>query len=358
MTSPQSTRRLHFFDNLRAALTLLVVAHHACQAYGPGTLAWPVRSLGQWPALGAFLSVSAAFFMGLFFFIAGYLTEGSYERKGARRYLRDRFVRLGVPLLVMALAVHLPARWIMSGSPPFWGYLTGVYMQDGLTMVGHLWFLCHLLVYALAYVAYRRWAGPDRAVTAEPLPPPGHKGIALYALALAVVGGIVRVGFPIDRWITVGFVPVEVAHWPQYVSLYLLGIVAWRNDWLRRLETRVGMIWLGVGVLAAAAGGWWPRGAAYGALWEALVCVGLCVGLLTLARERLDTRRGIWPFLAGGAYGVYLVHVAVVVACQLILELYPLRTITRLSITFGVGVVGSYAIAYVLQDLPGLRRLL
>lgn len=339
---------------------MLVVVHHASQAYGPFNAVWPVRALmGVWPELGALQAVNASFFMGLFFVISGYLTEGSYERKGARRFLRDRFVRFGVPTVAMVFAVHLPARWIMSGSPPFWGYLLKVFLRDALTMVGHLWFLVHLLVYALAYVAYRQGCAPRGAATSLRRPPPGHRAIALYVLGLSVVGGLVRIGYPINHWVTVAWiVPVEVAHWPQYISMYLLGIMAWRGDWLERFDGRVGWVWLAIGAVAGVTGWWWPHTGVTMVIWETLVCAGLCVGLLTLFRERFDTDRGAWPIIAGGAYGVYLVHVAVVVACQLVFELYPMSTLMRFVASSVVGVIVSYAIVFVLDGVPVVRRAL
>lgn len=68
-----SVTRCHYLDNLKVLLTVLVVFHHAGQAYGDGG-AWPYSpSLSHeyvgW--LGNFFPVNAAFFMGLFFFDFG-----------------------------------------------------------------------------------------------------------------------------------------------------------------------------------------------------------------------------------------------------------------------------------------------
>ena len=41
--------------------------------------------------------------MGFFFLLAGYFTPASYERKGAGAFLTDRFVRLGIPLIMPTL---------------------------------------------------------------------------------------------------------------------------------------------------------------------------------------------------------------------------------------------------------------
>ena len=93
------TTRLAFLDNLKIGLTALVIAHHAGQAYGPTGGQWPIFSPERSPVLGPFFGVNAAFFMGLFFLISGYFLPRAYDHKGAVTFLKDRFRRLGIPLL-------------------------------------------------------------------------------------------------------------------------------------------------------------------------------------------------------------------------------------------------------------------
>ncbi len=45
--------------------------------------------------------------MGCLFLISGYFTPGSYDRKGPKRFPKDRLLHLGIPLLVfLALAMR------------------------------------------------------------------------------------------------------------------------------------------------------------------------------------------------------------------------------------------------------------
>ena len=63
-----------------------------------------------------------------------------------------------------------------------------------------------------------------------------------------------RIWYPIDVWVPLFYViPAEVAHLPQYVALFAVGILAYRGDWLNKFSTRSGMIWLGIGLFAAVA---------------------------------------------------------------------------------------------------------
>ena len=73
--------RQHYLDHLKVALTGLVITHHASQAYAPWGGAWPIYNLTRSAVLAPFHAVNAAFFMGHFFLISGYLVPGAYDRK-------------------------------------------------------------------------------------------------------------------------------------------------------------------------------------------------------------------------------------------------------------------------------------
>ncbi|HQC99896.1 MAG TPA: hypothetical protein PK306_29725, partial [Aquabacterium sp.] len=70
--------RLAGFDRLRTVLTVLVIAHHTAITYG-GSGGWFYREVrdGGAPlslAFTLFCSINQAFFMGLFFLLAGYFS--------------------------------------------------------------------------------------------------------------------------------------------------------------------------------------------------------------------------------------------------------------------------------------------
>jgi glucan biosynthesis protein C len=89
--------RLACLDALRVAIIMMVIVDHAAQAYGPTGGASPVHDRAHSDWFRPFLTVNAAVGLGLLFLLAGYLVPRSYDRKGARRFLADRWARLGVP---------------------------------------------------------------------------------------------------------------------------------------------------------------------------------------------------------------------------------------------------------------------
>ena len=68
--------------------------------------------------------------MGFLFFLGGLFVPSSYDRKGAARFLRDRFIRLGVPSLLFMLVVHpftgqfLLHWWKNDFANGYWRYIT------------------------------------------------------------------------------------------------------------------------------------------------------------------------------------------------------------------------------------------
>lgn len=371
--------RLLWIDAVRGGLALLVVLHHAGQPYGPGG-DWPVLEAVRDSVLGPFFAVNASFFMGLFFLISGAFLPGAYDRKGGAAFLRDRALRLGAPLLFFGLAVFGPIAFLEhrqeGGHRGFWGFFLQDYLGGRGVEIGHLWFLAHLLVYAVAYAAWRRVGGRRAASLGAGWPMPGNRALLLFALALATVTYAVRLRFPIDRWDRLlGVVPAEVAHLPQYAGLVVVGILAARGDWLRRFPTATGMAWLRVGLAAAgviyayalpfgdrlpsifAEGGAGWR-AALRSGWEALLCVGLCAGLLVLARERLERPGRAWRLLAENAYSVYVMHIWVVVALQFGLVGVGLPPLVKFALVSLAGIPLSIAVSALILRLPGARRLL
>jgi hypothetical protein len=367
--------RLVFVDALRVAIVAMVIAHHAAQAYGPTGGAWPVTDEAQSDWFRPFYTVNAAVGLGLLFFVAGYFVPGSCDRKGSRRFLRDRWRRIGVPLVIFAVGVHLPFVYLLQSGPAPGDFVRSLYEGGWFLVYLHLWFLGHLLLYSVLYVAWRRLSrragGSDR-----PLPPPNHLALATFLLGLAVVTWIVRWWFPIDDWEPLFFVlAAEPAHLPQYLSLFTVGILAYHGDWLRRLPDAVGWVWLGIGVTASvgmytlqglapdrwddlvASGGLnWPS--LVRATWESLLCVSLSAGLIVLFRTLFHRPRRLLAGMATASYAAYILHLWIVLAIQAGIEGSEPPAVAKFIVVAGLGIGLSFGIGHLSGKVPGLRFVL
>jgi glucan biosynthesis protein C len=368
-----ATTRVAFLDKLKVGLTALVIAHHAGQAYGPTGGQWPIFSPERSPLLGPFFAVNAAFFMGLFFLISGYFVPHAFDRKGAVTFLSDRLRRLGIPLLFWGLLVTGPLLYFSPDAPrSLWQFLSYLYPNKVPFLFAHLWFVAHLLVYAVGYAVWCQLTRHARFTSLANMPLPTHRRLLTYTLLLGLATAFVRIWYPIDRWVTLLAVPAEIAHLPQYLSLFVLGIIAYRGDWLRRLPAAMGMTWLGIGVTAAAAryayslGGWRWLPAFQEAIdglvwctWEAFICVGLSVGFLALFRERFNAQPGrLLSAMAGAAYAAYIVHVIVVLGIQAGLAPVSLPPFAKFVLVSLAGTTLSFGIGHWLRQLPGAKQVL
>jgi peptidoglycan/LPS O-acetylase OafA/YrhL len=364
--------RLAFADALRVAVIVFVIVHHAARAYGPTGGEWTIHHPTVIEGLRAFFVVNVSFGLGLLFLLAGYFVPGSYERKGARRFLKERLARIGVPLAVFTLGVHLPVVYLSRSRPPIGEFVHWLYQSGWLPLYWHLWFLGHLLLYSAAYAAWR-WTAP-RQRPSKPLPLPGHASILGFAAVLALVIFVVRLRYPVDRWVPLFWVlAAEPAHLPQYVSLFAVGALAARGDWLRRLPTRVGLTWLFAGLLAAAgayvlsalgpwdalmAGGGPTLSSLARSAWEALLSVGLSVGLIVLLRELVRRPHRLVDGMARDSYPAYMLHIPVVVGLQAGAEGLDLPVGVLFALVAVAAVLLAFGIGHVAGKTPGLRVIL
>ncbi|MFE6764536.1 acyltransferase family protein [Streptomyces sp. NPDC057689] len=198
----------------------------------------------------------------------------------------------------------------------------------------HLWFIQNLLAYTVLYLVSSR-AGRlaqclrryGRVQVARPAP--RHRALLGLTAVIAAATFLVRLRYPLDEWVPVlDFLQVEPARVPQYAAFFVLGVLAYRYDWLEEFDARVGCVWLSGGlagvtvlfVIGADADCFGPGGfsgpALVWAAYDSALCVSLCLGLLTVFRETVTRSSRLSAELAADSYGVYILHVPLVVAVQ------------------------------------------
>ncbi|WP_413250152.1 acyltransferase family protein [Sinomonas flava] len=366
--------RLVYLDVLRVLIVGMVIVHHAAQAYGPTGGFWPVTDAATSDLFRPFYTVNAAVGLGLLFLIAGFFTPRSCDRKGARRFLRERWVRIGIPLAFFIVAVNVPLVWLALGRPSLGALVASLYDDAWQGAYLHLWFLGHLLLYTLVYVAVARVSAVGRLRRRTPLPPPGHGAILAFVGGLVLVTWVIRWWFSVDDWIPLFFaVPAEPANMAQYMSLFVLGVLAYRNSWFERIPRSVGVVWLCIALAAAAAvfsfqvlGLWTTVTATGGPDWrsalrvtlEILICAGLSVGLVVVLREALRRERPFMAAMARASYAAYILHVYIVVGLQVAIlqPAWPAGVKFLLVAVFGL--LFSFGAAHLSGKVPGLRVLL
>ncbi len=381
----RATGRLYFLDNLRIALTILVIAHHVGQAYGPTGGAWPIQESTRAGILGPFFTVNRSFFMSLFFLISGYLMVMSYDRGRPLAFVKARLLRLGVPLVAFFLLVIPLQQYLCHrltgdlGTMSFGRYYADCYFGNGQPPAGwkglwpemnfgHLWYVEHLLLFSLCYALLRTLGLRLSQTDVAQARPPRTWAIVLFVLALAFASATVRIWYPIDKWIGfLGFIQVAFADVPRDLSFFLLGALAYRRQWLLGLPNRMGRTWLLIGLFLAVL--WYAY--SLGVLpinrgimdimypvWEALLCCGMCIGLLYWFRARLNHQTRWSKAMAEGQYAAYLFHVPVIVLIQYAVANVTLGPFSKFLFVTTVGVPLTFLLAHGIRRPAFARKVL
>ncbi|UCH25726.1 MAG: acyltransferase family protein [Trueperaceae bacterium] len=381
-TRSPARARLLYIDNLRILLTSLVVLHHLAISYGgPGSFYYVEQGPLSDPSailMTLFLAINQSFFMGFFFMISSYFTPGSLERKGAGTFLVDRFKRLGIPLVFFVVVISPLLQYLLVLNRgirvSFWQFLVR-YLESyrGLD-VGPLWFVETLLIFSVLFVLWRFiWSSSPSWDRGEMWI--GNLAIALFAVGLGLVTFTVRIWLPVS-WVWAPL-NLQFPHFPQYIALYLIGIVAYRRGWFNTLKVSQGRLWLGVALffilvvfpalfvlgggveadLDLFFGGLHWQSLMF-SLWEQIVGVSVIVFLLVWFRERFTGQGVLAKRMSGAAYTVYIVHAPILVLLVLALGSIQLDLGLKFILVAPVAVSLCFFIGHYVKKLPFTRGIL
>jgi len=340
-------KREYYLDNLRAMLVLLVIFHHSAEAYTSGSEAWPVRDASSLiNGIEIFLTVNAAFFMGLLFFISGFVIPGAYKKYGPKPFLFSKIRRLLIPFCVFALFVFIPINYAFGSFDNISSYASYLITSDGIqSFTGHLWFVLHLFIYSIAYLFYEmivsrknnskiQWVIPKKRIPARKF----FVGAMLFIGLISAVTFFVRIYFQINMWIVfLHAVRVEPAHIVQYLSFFVAGVVFSKKQIFERISDKTFFACSVIGFALFSlsyvfnfsfniAGFGVFRytilnifGAFWHPIWENLLAVFFGIGLIYIFKRKINSDSKIWKYLSLNSYGVYILHVIPLVGIQMAL---------------------------------------
>ena len=381
----KTTLRLFFIDHLRVSLVILVVLHHVAIVYGAIIPFYyvepPVNNPLSFLALLVFVLVNQSWFMGALFLIAGYFTPGSLDRKGTGSFLKDRLLRLGIPLVVYIFILN-PISCIGFYLMP--ASLTGITIP--LTFrtfpyfefldTGPLWFVVMLLVFSFGYALWERMTR-NRPSHSMGRSAPGSLFMCIFIPMLAGISYLLRMAIPIGKDVF-GF--PTLSYLPQYMSFFVLGVVASRRNWLQTLPYSIGA----AGFLAAVVTGvllfplafsghlfslrltpalansmghghW--RSAVY-TLWDSIFAVGICLALIVFFRRFFSGQGTFGRFLSQQSYAVYIIHIPLIVFLAYALKGIEIEPLLKFGLSAVIVVPICFIVAFIIRKIPGVSRIL
>lgn len=377
-------KRDYSLDNLRAVLLLLVIFHHSAEAYTSGSEAWPVRDAASIiNGIEIFSTVNAAFFMGLLFFISGYVIPSAYKKYGAKQFFVSKIKRLLIPFCVFALFVFIPINYAFGNFDNIYSYASYLITDNGIqSFTGHLWFILHLFIYSLAYLAYEiiasrknnsksNWVIPKKRIGAWKF----IAGLIVFIGLISVITFIVRIHYHINLWIVfLHAFRVEPAHIVQYVSLFAAGVIFSKNELFERITEKTSLICSVIGFslfvlsyILYFSGGFFGENilrftggdsinALYRPLWENSLAVFLGIGLIYLFKRKINSDSKIWKYLSLHSYGVYIIHVIPLVGIQMALMKTGIDPLLKFLLASAVTAVTCYFDIWLLRKIRILKE--
>lgn len=395
-----SGRRLYFVDNIRSFVIVQVVVLHAAVTYS-GLGMWYYQEAAALEPLtalsfGIIQSFIQAYSLGLLFLVAGYFVPASFRRKGGARFLRDRAVRLGVPALIYMLMIN-PAilYYVTSLSAPnptpaptpggfYLGYILGLQFLGGS---GPMWFAIALLIFSAVYAAARLLRGDQEKKgeeaadgtegaegTGDDAKLPDHRDVIALVLVIAAAAFAIRLVQPIGTAV----LNMQLSFFASYVALFVVGIAARRRRWLERIPYPFGLAWLKAALVGGTAfwlalflfgigpegdisminGGLRWQSAAY-ALCEAFFCVGACLGIVVVFRERFNSGGRLARFMADNSFAVYFFHPVILILVTAALRGFAWHPLAKFAVAAAVAVpICFVASELVLRRIPVLKEVL
>ncbi|MDP3658350.1 MAG: acyltransferase family protein [Brevundimonas sp.] len=359
--------RLHGLDALRGAALLLGVVLHASLGYLP-TVIWPFADEQTSPWATVIFFAIHLFRMTTFFLIAGLFGHMLLQRRGLGGFIRDRLGRIAGPLFglwwVVFPAVIAVFIWkaaidnggtIPTGGPP------PPPMTFETFPLLHLWFLWVLMILYAAFLLLRApFALLDRD---------GAVGRLVDRLTGALIGpwtpAVMAAPLALALWLTPdwiaifgiptpdkGFIPNPAAL-TAFGSAFALGVILdRRRDLLGRIERfwhgfTVMALGSGAGALALSGGAVFtfdpvtdPSLKTALAYLYAFAVFASTMAVTGLALRFMSGHSAVRRYLADASYWIYIIHLPLVMAAQVLMLDAPLPWWGKLAaVTAGVTAV-------------------
>ena len=365
--------RLYYIDNLRVFLISLVVLLHLNITYGaPGDWYYNESKAGfpEVLPMAMFNATNQSFFMGMFFMISAFFVIPSLERKGTRKFITDRLLRLGIPLLVFyfllnPLTVFIRNWFIRGEESTFVDYLVNGWARG----FGPLWFVEALLLFTFIFLLFQKTFSSIRVNY------PGTVSIVLFVLITAILQFIIRIWLPVG-W-SMPFTNFQFPFFVQYIFLFVLGIVAFQNNWPDSISFKTGKRWfiaaqilIFIGfpmlfILGGAAetgtdnfmGGIKWQSLGY-AVWEQFTGISLIIGLFGTAKYYFNKQNFLAQKLSEAAYGVYVIHAPVIVGLAAIFRSWNIFPPLKFILLAPIALIICFSIAWMVKQIPGIKKVL
>ena len=380
---------------LRASLVVMVIVFHSVLAYTPFVpapsasflteprmwTAFPVVDSQRWGGFTPILGFTDSFAMALMFFLSGLFVWKSLLRKGSGIFLRDRFLRLGLPFVLIALLAaplaYYPS-YLMTGASPGLLAFGRQWLSLGKWPAGPVWFIWLLLAFnciaVLIFVLTQKRNQPSVRITPGIIHHPAALFGIIFAASAAAYIPLMLIFGPYD-WTVFGFFSFQTSRLFHYAVYFLAGTLLGAFGIEQGLLAPNGRLarrwpfWLGAAIASFSVYGILVilAGMSSNLLYAEKVITGFSLVLscaasgfafLALFARFARTRNRVFDNLKDNVYGMFLVHYVYVSWLQYALLSVPLFAIVKGSIVFFCALTLSWGTTAALRRIPAVARVI
>jgi glucans biosynthesis protein C len=388
-TDKQRSQSSVALSNLRGLVIIIVVAFHSFSAYlgsvsstiipfdHPPFLwqAFPIVDNHRWFGFDIFCAFQDIYLMSLMFFLSAVFSWPSLSRKGERRFLQDRFQRLGPPFLfgviiLMPIALY-PAYRVRAVDPSFYAYLRH-YLALPFWPNGPMWFLWQLLALTVAASALHRFVPHwiDRLYQWSSSAA-FHPGRYLLALGLVATFAYVPLALVFTPWSWAARGPfgLQFSRPLLYIVFFLAGLAVGARGYERGLLAPDGMLvrrwsvwlalaltipvlWMGLTALSMQENGGPVGLRVMIGVSFAFACTSGCLAALSGCLRFAKTRSRVLESLSSNAFGIYVLHYPLVVWLQYALLGVALLAVMKAAFVLCAALLLAWALAVAIGSVP------
>jgi len=233
-----------------------------------------------------------------------------------------------------------------------------------------MWFVLTLLIFESIYALWRHLSKRDYVLPREGKLP-SALSIILFIVGTGAVAFGIRLFYPTGK----SFFGLQFGYFTLYIAMYIVGIVANRNNWLERFTLKQAWPWFIASLAAIPAiiaaiamsktpetmgnfSGGMNLSALMYAMWEPVICVGFCFFLLMWFKQKFNNQNKLVLAASCDSYAAYIIHPLIVVGFTFLSEKLSWSPLARLAFVLLLAIPTCFFVARLIRKIPGVKRVL
>jgi hypothetical protein len=167
----------------------------------------------------------------------------------------------------------------------------------------------------------------------------------------------------------------QLPFFPQYIAFFIVGVIAFRSNWLLNVPKKTGTLWLQIalvfliifvamltytaisGTVSLFYGGLnWQT--AFYAFWEQAFAVSISIGLIVWFREKINFQNSFTKILSDNSYAAFILQAPILVGLALGLASIKMPLALKFLAVAPIGVALCFFIAHLVRKIPKVNRVL